>query len=165
VPVLVQDHLGILGVVDAALAEANDVVLVHEYELSIPSWLMRMSCDSCSQVAACAEAEALDVLLRLGDPVVRHHLLEAVVVALVQERFVDGERRLAGRAAIVRPVAPQVAAAVQVGERDARDTPAGAPRSRRPSVGEAICSAVSRRVRGEDPTRAGGRARSPAPAG
>ena len=50
-------------------------------ELSRPHWFMRSRCGSLlTGRSERAEAEALDVLLRLGNPVVGHRLLEAVVV-------------------------------------------------------------------------------------
>ena len=77
VPVLVQDDLGVLGVVDATLAEAEledrvvglERVVVAEL---VEANLLRLVVD---RAAGDTEAEALDVLLRLGDPLVLHHLL------------------------------------------------------------------------------------------
>ena len=80
--------------------------LSQEYELSIPSWLIRMSCDSLlTGSPRRPKTEALNVLLRLGDPVVGHHLLEAVVAAVVQEGVLGRVGRVAGLAADVSPVA------------------------------------------------------------
>ena len=65
-----------------------------------------------------AEPEVLDVLLRLGDPEVRHDLLELVLAARVAERV----RRRVGRVARLaddrRPAPAQEAAAVEVREGD-----------------------------------------------
>jgi hypothetical protein len=87
VPVLVEDHLGVLGVVDSALAETKHVVLVPgvrvvDAEL-VDADVLRFLVD---RPPRDTEAETLDVALSLGDPVIGHYLLEPVVVPLVEER-------------------------------------------------------------------------------
>ena len=66
------------------------------------------------QRAAASEAEELDVLLRLGDPVVRHHLLELVLAAVEQERVRRRVGRVPGLADDHGPVTAQEARAVEV---------------------------------------------------
>ena len=119
VPVLVQDHLGVLGVVDAALAEAElvlrmvgleRVVLAPLVDPDVLRFLVHRR-------VLRTEAEALDVLLRLGDPEVRHHLLELVLTAGVVERVRGRVRGIPGLAHHVRPVTAQEAAAVEIGQR------------------------------------------------
>jgi len=83
---LVEDHLGVLGVVDAALAELHHVLLVPREGVvrapMVDADVLRLLVHRPKRRA---EPKALDVLLRFGDPVVRHDLLEAVVVAAVVE--------------------------------------------------------------------------------
>ena len=88
--VLVEDHLGVLGVVDAALAEAQLELRMVGLERVVVAELvdphpLRLVVDRAPRDA---EAEAVDVLLRLGDPVVGHHLLELVLVPGVENVFV-----------------------------------------------------------------------------
>ena len=88
VAVLVQDHLGVLGIVDAALAEPELVLRVVGLERVVlaplvdPNVLRLLV----HRRVLGTEAEALDVLLGLGDPEVRHHLLELVLPPGVVER-------------------------------------------------------------------------------
>jgi len=119
VAVLVEDHLGVLGVVDAALAEAQDVVLVPRVRVVDPELVhadvLLLAVDR-PQLGA--EPEALQVQLRLRDPVVRHDLLEALGVAPEPERVrrrVEGRARLAADAG---PVAAEAPAPVEVREHD-----------------------------------------------
>ena len=87
-------------------------------ELSRPHWLIRTACGSVvDRAPGLAEAEAVDVALRLGDPVVGHHLLELVLVARVAERVRLRVRRVPGLADDVRVVAAQEPAAVEVRQR------------------------------------------------
>jgi hypothetical protein len=103
-PVLVQDHLGVLRVVDAALAEAELVLRVRRLEGVVVAELvdprvLRLVVDRRKRRP---EPEALDVLLSLRDPVVRHHLLELVLVPRVHKRVRRREREVPGRAVDVR---------------------------------------------------------------
>ena len=78
---------------------------------------MRRSCDSLLTARRLhAEAETLDVLLRLGHPEVRHDLLETVVAAAVKKLVAFRVGRVSRLARHVRPVADEKAAAVQVRE-------------------------------------------------
>jgi len=87
VAVFVQDHLGVLGIVHAALAEAQLVLgVVGGERVVLPELIdpyrLRPVVD---RPLRSPEAEAVDVLLRLGDPVVGHDLLELVLVPRVEE--------------------------------------------------------------------------------
>jgi len=120
VPVLVEDHLGILGIVDAALPEAKLVLRVCRLERVVEAPLvdtrvLRLVVDRRKRRA---EAEALDVPLRLGHPVVDHHLLELVLVPCVHEGVRGREGEVAGRAVDVGVGPAQEAAAVEVRQRD-----------------------------------------------
>jgi len=116
VAVLVQDHLGVLRVVDAALAEAQLVLRMIGRERVVDAPLVdphRLG-PVVDRTAGLAEAEAVDVLLRLGDPVVRHRLLELVLVACVVERVRRRVSRVTGLADHGRVVARQESCAVEV---------------------------------------------------
>jgi hypothetical protein len=120
VAVLVVDHLAVLGVVDAALAEP-DLVLLGGRERVVEAPLvnaqqLRLLVHRAERGA---EAEALDVLLRLRDPEVRHHLLELVLAAVVAEAVCGRVGRITGLAQDRGPAAAKEAAAVEVGQRDA----------------------------------------------
>jgi len=119
VPVLVQDHLGVLGVVDAALPVPDLVLRMIRLERVVLAPLI--DADVLRLLVhrrpGRAEAEALDVLLGLRDPVVRHHLLELVLVPRVDERVRRRVRGIAGLADDVRPVAAEIAAPVEVRQR------------------------------------------------
>ena len=84
VAVLVDDHLGVLGVVDAALAEPHPVGLVGLVGV-VAAVLVDLHRERLLHDPAQrgAEAEGLEVLLGLVDPEVAHHLLELVLVAVV----------------------------------------------------------------------------------
>ena len=116
VAVLVEDHLGVLRVVDAALAVPDLVLRMIGLERVVLAPLvdpdvLRLLVH---RRVLRTEAEALDVLLRLGDPEVRHHLLELVLTARVVERVRGRVRGILGLAHHVRPVSAQEAAAVEV---------------------------------------------------
>ena len=86
-----HDHLGVLGVVDAALAE-GDVGLVLAEEGVVAAELVDAQLDLAlvDRPQRRAEPEMLQVVLRGGDPVVAHHLLELVGVAVaVREGAID----------------------------------------------------------------------------
>jgi hypothetical protein len=114
----VHDHL---GVVHAALAEPDEVVLVPEVRgvdaILADADVVRPLQDRAKPVA---EAEGLKVLLGFVHPEVAHHLLELVLVAGVEELGVRAVRRGAGAGAHVRPRAPEVAGPVEVPQRDRR---------------------------------------------
>jgi hypothetical protein len=109
---LVPDHLGVLAVVHATLAD-RDRVLLGVVEAVVAPILVGPH--DLGLVVDIREPQALDVELRLCDRVVRHDLLEPRVVAAEQERPVRAERAVL-RAAHVGVVAPQVPAPVQVRE-------------------------------------------------
>ncbi len=105
-----------------------------------------------------AEAEALDVPLGRRDPVVRHHLLELVLVTVVEEGVRRRVGGLPGLAHDRRPPPAQEAAPVEVGQRDVV-----VGRLERRVVGvlpirEALVAEVGDRVRQEHPPRTRARA-------
>ena len=86
--VLVEDHVGVLRVVDAALAEAElEAWVVALERVVLPELVdpdpLRAAFRSARRVTP--KPSELDVLLRLGDPEVRHDLLELVLVTRVRE--------------------------------------------------------------------------------
>jgi hypothetical protein len=120
VPVLMENDLAILGVVDATLPEAKLVLRVRCLERVVEAPLvdtrvLRLVVDRGKRRA---EAEALDVLLRLGEPVVDHHLLKLILVPRVCEGVRGREREVAGGAVDVGVIAAQETAAVEVRQRD-----------------------------------------------
>jgi hypothetical protein len=157
----VDDHLGVLGVVDAALAE-RDVGLRVTEERVVAAELVDTDGDlpAVDRRQGRAEAEALDVPLCLRDPVVRHHLLELVLVARVEEARAGVRRGQAGLALDRDVRAAERRRAHQVGERDeVVRTPQhrlGAEEVGVLLVGEALDAEVGDRVRRE---HAGGRRR------
>ena len=115
-----HDHLGVLGVVDAALAEGDRQLLravavegVVAAELVDAQQLLALV----DRRQGRAEPERLDVALRLGDPVVAHHLLELVLVARVDEPAARVARRRPRLRLDLGVGARQRARAVEVGER------------------------------------------------
>src|SRR6188472_876766 len=161
VAVLVEDHLGVLGVVDAALAEADLVLLVGRERvvhspLVDPDGLRA----HVHRPERRAEAERLDVLLRLGDPVVRHHLLELVLVPVVQEGVRRRVRRGPGRAADHGPSSAQGLGAVEVGQRHRVVGGLGHRTCGVLLVGERLDAEVLHRIRREDQGRTGARTRA-----
>ena len=86
--VLVHDHLGVLGVVDPALAQPDPVGLVGLVGV-VAAVLVDLHGEGLlDDPRVSPEAQRLQVLLRLVDPEVAHHLLELVLVAVVEERVV-----------------------------------------------------------------------------
>ena len=92
-----------------------------------------------------------------GDPVIGHDLLELVLVARVAERVRWRVGEIAGAAVDVGVVAAQVAAAVEIPERDVVVRGGGHSRVRVFLVGERFVAEALDRVRDEhraDPVRA-----------
>ena len=88
-PVLVQDHLGVLGIVDASLAEAHLVLGMIGGKRVVLAPLvdahgLLIGVDG-RPTGGHAKAQRAQIQLGLGDPVVGHDLLEAVVMAGVIE--------------------------------------------------------------------------------
>ncbi|CAA9364446.1 MAG: hypothetical protein AVDCRST_MAG36-2937 [uncultured Nocardioidaceae bacterium] len=117
VAVLVHDHLGVLCVVDAALAEPDVVVLVPGVAVVdavlVDPHVLALGVDRPERRA---EAERLEVLLGLVDPEVDHHLLEPFVVTSVEEGVRRAVRLRAGAAADVDPPAVEPSRAVEVAQ-------------------------------------------------
>jgi hypothetical protein len=162
VPVLVEDHLRVLGVVDAALAEPQLERRVVGRERVVHAVLvdpdaLRLVVDRPPRLA---EAEAVDVPLRLGDPVVRHHLLELVLVAGVPERVRRRVRGVPGRALHRGVVAVQESAAVEVRQPDVVVRRGGNRRVAVLLVRERLVAEALHRVRDEHGADAGRRAGS-----
>jgi len=106
--VLVEDHLGVLGIVHPALAEPELILRMVGGERVVVAELVDpnpLGLHVHGRVLAGAEPKALDVALRLGDPVVRHHLLEAVVVPVLLEGVGCRPGRVAGLAHDLGPTA------------------------------------------------------------
>ena len=123
VAVLVHDHLGVLGVVDAALAVGDRQLLravavegVVAPELVDAHQLLALV----DRRQGRPESERLDVALRLGHPVVRHHLLELILVARVDEPAAGVARRRPCLRLDLGVRAGESAGAVEVGQRLAR---------------------------------------------
>jgi len=86
VAVLVDDHLGVLGIINATLPEADDVVLVpRERVVGAPLVGPDVLALGVDGGELGAEAQTLQVALGGVDEVVGHDLLEAIVVASVGE--------------------------------------------------------------------------------
>jgi len=150
----VDDHLGVLGAVDAALAE-RDVGLGVSEERVVAAELV----DPHAHLAPVdgrqrgSESEALDVELRPGHPVVRHDLLELVLVAREDEARAGVGGGRPGLALDRHVRAAQRGGGGQVGERDAV---VGAAQDRVGAevvgvllVGQALDAEVGDRVRRE----------------
>ncbi len=159
--VLVVDDLAVLGVVDAALAEP-DLVLVSRRERVVDAVLvdpepLRLFVHRASSRA---EAQGLNVLLRLGDPEVGHDLLELVLAPVVEERVRGRVRGIAGLADDLRPASAKETASVEIGERH-RVVRRGRYRGRRILlIPKRLVVEIFNRIRHEDRGRAVGRARS-----
>ncbi len=152
VAVLVDDHLAVLGVVHAALAQ-GDVGLIFPEEGVVAAVLVDPQLDLAlvDRAQPGAEAERLDVLLRGGHPVVAHDLLELVAVAVPGGK--GPAHRLRGLAglALDRDVAPgQAPRAVQVGKRDRAVGGSEARAVQVLVVGEGLVPGALDRVRVED---------------
>ena len=158
--VFVKDHLGVLSVVDASLAEAK-LVLVGRRERVVETPLVDANALRLlvHRTEARSEAEALDVLLGLGDPVVGHHLLELVLRAVVLERVGRRVRGVPGLADDDGPVARQESASVEVRERaqNIRGLKRGVVLV--VLVGERLILQLRHRIRKEHAAAAGARAR------
>ena len=174
VAVLVDDDLGVLGVVDAALAQ-------RDRELAGPlavEGVVAAELVDAQQLLALvdrrqrrAEAQRLDVALGLGDPVVAHRLLELVLIAGVDEPAAGVGGRLARLADDLGVGAGERAGPVEVGQRHA----VVGPRERRVGgevvgvllVGQRLDAEIGDRVGREDLGRrgrpAGRRLRAPRP--
>jgi len=156
VAVLVQDHLGVLCIVDAALAEADLVRRMVGRERVVHAVLVdphRLG-DVVDPTPRLAEAQTVHVLLRLGDPVVRHHLLELVLISRVDERVRRRVRRAARLAEHRRVGAAQEPAAVEVRQRDGVVRRVGDGGGRVLLVGQRLVAEARDRVRHEHRRRA-----------
>ncbi|MGZ4633223.1 MAG: hypothetical protein ACXV2G_11225 [Actinomycetes bacterium] len=159
VTVLVHDHLTVLRIVDAALAQA-DLVLGAVGEGVVDAVLIDPDVLGLlvhGRQLAGPEPERLDVLLRLRDPEVGHDLLEAVVVAGVVEVAVGGVGERTGRALHVGPVADEVAGAVEVGEGTRHVGTRGDSAVGVLLIGERLVTGGLHRVDGEDSPGGAGR--------
>ena len=156
VAVFVPDHLEVLGVVDTALPEPDQVLRRVEVAVVDPV-LVHLDRDAVGLDVR--EAETLDVLLGAGDRVVRHHLLEALVVPAVQEPPAGLERPAAG-ATDGDEIALEVPAPIEVIE--AGDHIRGLERRvvLILAVGERLVMQRHDRVRQEDATGGGRHGRS-----
>jgi hypothetical protein len=117
--VLVDDHLAFLAVVDPALAEGDAELLRAVAEERVVAPELADAQLLLAVVGPALEAEGLQVELRLRDPVVAHHLLEAIVVARVDEAVRRGASRRAGLGDDLGVGAGQRARPVEIGQRDA----------------------------------------------
>ncbi|MGN6242799.1 MAG: hypothetical protein ACTHQ3_03895 [Motilibacteraceae bacterium] len=160
-----DDDLGVLGVVDAALAE-GDVGLVRAEERVVAAVLVQAQLDLAlvHRREGAAEAQGLQVVLSLGHPVVAHHLLELVGVPVVgREGAVHRLGRLP-RAALHRDIAAgERAGGVEVGQGHGAVRVGERRRVRVVVIGEVLVAGLLHRVGIED--GAGGRARERAAGG